>query len=429
MINISGITSLPTNFTNCTNLGEIQVYYIKTLQSINDIHFNNNINYIYFNDCNLTGDIGTYIMPSGVTLISMQYNKIGGNFPSIMFNTKIQTLSLSGNLLNGNIAGMVFPDSLQLLDISSNSGITLNLSVIPYVSGATVGVFHTNKLTQLQLYSISGITGNLSNLIIDNNMYLSIYNTNANCDLSKLNPAKIYSLYAQNCPNLHGNLTNWLTGTTILSTLCINDDYILSGDTTNWNVNNVDDLQIPYTNLSGKLKQNNVYYLVANNTKISSNIKTDFNFSNRAYYVNLSNCTGITGNLSGVTLSTGIYYFDVRNNPNIFGSNKFIDYLFTNRKNFTFPYTVYINIYGIGDTVTGGTQQLGDTGTFPLGTGGTGQWNLTESQVNYLVAGLDYTGSGSTTSWTQGQKVYWMEFAKISSTNLNNRYIYYSINY
>ena len=102
--------------------------------------------------------------------------------------------------------------------------------------------------------------------------------------------------------------------------------------------------------------------------------------------------------------------------------------LFTNRKNFTYN-TLQINISGIGDSVTGGTKVLGDTGTFPVGTGGTGQWNLSESQVNYLVAGLDYTGTGISISWTQGQKVYWMENAKISSANLNPRYINYYIGY
>jgi hypothetical protein len=187
-------------------------------------------------------------------------------------------------------------------------------------------------------------------------------------------------------------------------------------------------MRIDNTNLSGQLKMTNPYDLYASNTKISSNITTDFNFANRAFDIELNNCPNLTGNLSGVTLCNSQYIFYIYGCTGITGSNSFINYLFINRKNFTYN-TLQINISGIGDSVTGGTKVLGDTGTFPVGTGGTGQWNLTESQVDYLVAGLDYTGIGTTAAWTQGQKVYWMENAKISSTNLNQRYITYYIGY
>jgi hypothetical protein len=258
-------------------------------------------------------------------------------------------------------------------------------------------------------------------------MYL-YSNYNFYCDLSKLNIDKVYYFNATGCVNLHGDLSNWLTGSSTHYEITISNCFLLSGDTSGWNVNNVDLMRIDGTNLSGQLKMTNPYNLHANNTKISSNIATDFNFANRAYQIELYYCPYLTGNLSGVTLCNSQNTFYIYGCTGITGSNSFINYLFIHRKNFTYYY-LDIAMSGLGDSVTGGTKQLGDTGTFPVGTGGTGQWNLTEAQVDYLVAGLDYTGTGSSISWTQGEKVYWMENAKISSTNLNNRYISYSIAY
>jgi hypothetical protein len=69
-------------------------------------------------------------------------------------------------------------------------------------------------------------------------------------------------------------------------------------------------------------------------------------------------------------------------------------------------------------------------GTFPVGTGGTGQWNATEAEVNNLALGKDYGGGPIIyTPWTQKEKIYWYRYAKISSINTNRRYMYANIAY
>ena len=79
----------------------------------------------------------------------------------------------------------------------------------------------------------------------------------------------------------------------------------------------------------------NPFWLWANSSKISSNIATDFNFANRAYWIDLSYCPNLTGNLSGVTLCNSQYIFNIYGCTGVTGSNSFIEYLWLNRKNFT----------------------------------------------------------------------------------------------
>ena len=431
----TGITSIPTNYSGYTNLTSLTMYAVNNInQNINDFKFNQNMEYIafiyFYGKGKLYGDIGTFVLPLSATSLTIMNTNITGNITQLMLSPKMQYLDLSSNFLNGDVINMTIPTSLLSLSVGSNSGVTFTLSSTPYYSGKTVGVFHTKNMNQFNVSYISGITGNLSNYIIDNQMSNMYWYSNYNfyCDLSKLNIDKVSNFNATGCINLHGDLTNWLTGSSVHYEITISNCSLLSGDTSGWNINNVDLIRIDNTNLSGQLKMTNPNQLYASNSKISSNIATDFNFTNRAFQIDLSNCKNLTGNLSGVTLCNSQFIFYIYGCTGITGSNSFINYLFTNRKNFTYN-TLQINISGIGDSVTGGTKVLGDTGTFPVGTGGTGQWNLSESQVNYLVAGLDYTGTGISISWTQGQKVYWMENAKISSANLNPRYINYYIGY
>jgi hypothetical protein len=430
----TGITSIPMNYSGLTYFSSLTMYALNNLDmSINDFVFNEkmqSINFLnYYGRSKLHGTLSTFVIPLSASSITIRNTYVTGNIELLVLPPKLQYLSLDTNFLTGDVSGMTIPNTLYQLGVNSNSGVTFTLSSTPYYSGKTAGVFHTQSINQFDVSYIGGIFGDLSNFIIDNQMSnLTLYsNNNFYSDLSKLNISKVYNFNATNCPNLHGDLTNWLTGTSTIYQIVLSNCSLLSGSTSAWNVNNVD-LRIDGTNLGGQLKMTNPYQVFANGTKITSNIATDFNFTNRTYSADFNGCIYMTGNLSGVTLNYSQYAFYINGCTGITGSNSFINYLFINRKNFT-NYSLNIQITNIGDTVTGGTQQLGDTGTFPLGTGTTGQWNLSESQVNFLVQGLDYTGTGTNTPWTQGQKVYWMQNAKISSINNNQRYIYYNISY
>jgi hypothetical protein len=68
-------------------------------------------------------------------------------------------------------------------------------------------------------------------------------------------------------------------------------------------------------------------------------------------------------------------------------------------------------------TVISGTYQSPNVGTY---TGNIN--NLTEDQINNLSNGLDYTGSGTNTPWTQKEKVWILVNLNISSTNSTKRY-------
>ncbi|MFA5366453.1 MAG: hypothetical protein WC333_00820 [Dehalococcoidia bacterium] len=436
------ITAIPQDFTTTPLLNSMAFTYLNSLRTISGVTFNSNlnsinigycpllvddINTINFNNklstiqmyyCSLTGDIGNFVVPTGTTYINFNSNDITGNISGITFNNVIQTLYLQLNPISGDIINMSIPNSLNTFYIS-NTDVYVNFDN---------GVFHTKNLTVFSFESISGITGNLSNLIFDNNMStVYLRNTNINADLSNLNPSKVNSLAIDNCGSMYGNISNWITGTTILSYLTMSSNPHLTGNLINWDVNDIYYLDIhSCTGLTGALKHNNVQYLYTHNTGINSNIATDFNFLTRGYVIQMNNCSNLTGSLSGVTLSSGLAQFYVYNCPNIVGSNAFINYLFTYRKYFTYIYTVTINFSNIGEAVTGTSETLGDLGTY---SGSSTGWDLTEEEVNNLAVGTDYDGLGTNTPWDSKQKVYWIENAKISSTNLNYRYVRYNITY
>ena len=48
--------------------------------------------------------------------------------------------------------------------------------------------------------------------------------------------------------------------------------------------------------------------------------------------------------------------------------------------------------------------------------------DLTEQQVTNLANGLDYTGTGTSTIWSQKNKIYWLVTAKNSSSDSSLRY-------
>ena len=419
IVSISGVT-----FPNISN------FYLEYQQSmaddINDINFSGITN-ISMSYNRLHGNIHEFVIPDNTEYIYFQSNKnISGYISGITFNDNIRYLSLNDNMIYGSIVGMVLPYSLNNILNLSNNDIYIDFDE---------GEFNTNQLTTLYLNNISGITGDLSNFIIGDRLNRLDLHTiqDSYTDLSKLNIGTgIRNLYIHNT-NFYGDLTNWLTGTTINITnqLFLHTNPNISGDTSNWNITSQACYLYNSPQLTGRLKHNNVYDLRINGTStipmnITSNIVEDFNLSNRMIYF-YGQFGSLTGNLSGVTLNTSFYQFYVNDNPDIYGSNEFIDYIFINRNVFTsttWSNICYINISNIGDSVNGDLEELGDLGTY------TGyEWNLSETQVNNLSNGLDYDGNGTNIEWNSKQKIYWFKNAQISSTNSGKRYITYNITY
>jgi len=416
IVSISGITFPSISRFNIA-------YQSSLIDDINDINFSGITN-ISVNNNSLTGNINDFIMPDDTLWINFRYNNIGGYISGITFNDTIQTLYLSNNNIYGSIVGMTLPDSLNGYLLLSNNNIYIDFDE---------GEFFTNQLYYLYLDNISGITGDLSNFIIgDRLMTLYLHSINDSyTDLSKLKiGSNISTLHIYNT-NFYGDLTNWLTGTTINISyqLYFFNNPNISGDTSNWNITSQTCYLYNSPQLTGRLKHNNVYDLRINGTSttpmnLTSNIAEDFNLSNRMLYFR-GEYGSLTGNLSGVTLYSRFRDFYINNNPDIYGSNEFIDYIFTNRNVFTGLYSISnINIANIGDSVSGTTETLGDLGTY---TGS--EWDLSEIQVNNLANGLDYDGNGSNTEWSSKEKIYWIKNAQISSSNTSKRYITYNITY
>lgn len=411
-----GITSLPPFPQTLTQF--IQIQYCDYLTNdINIIVFPTGVTYIVMNNNSLTGNIGNFVIPSETIGLGFINNNLSGNISGLTFNDKIISMQLNHNTnITGSLVGMMIPNSLSSMFLN-NTNMYIDFDD---------GTFDTKNLRYLNLSEISGITGNLANLIITGNSLQSLVfnSTPIDSDLSNLSLANIFDLQIVFTHPIYGDISNWLTGTTNLDRLEIGFNPNLSGDTSNWNVSGISTINFQNdVGLYGALKHNDPHTLVLAGTNISSNIETDFDFTNRALDIRI-NDSEIVGNLSGVTLYSGIFRFFIYNNSNVFGSNAFIDYLFVNKKFFTSTNGFYIEMGGIGDAVTGISETLGD-----LGTWSGSQWDLTEEQVNNLAAGTDYDGLGTNTPWDSKQKIYWMVNARISSTNPTKRYINYYISY
>lgn len=438
IISNSGINKLPKDFTN-TITQTVNVYYTAitsisgitypdTIRTINirsnnslvddigDIVLNDNTTAVNLYSNSLTGNIQDLILPISGSTILLYSNEIGGYLSGATISENATNYNISDNNITGNIVGLSLPPSLTQLQVNTN----------PIYFDFDEGVFNTSGLTHFYAYSISGITGDLSNFILGDNLdWFDIRLSHANSDIEDLViPTTIKGVYISD-NDFYGDASNLFNSghTQLVEIFVYNLDY-MSGDTSNWGLDSCNTLNLYNTSLTGRLSHSNPYSVQAFNSNFTSDIGADFNFANRGYNINLAD-NELTGNLSGVTLYSSLYYFKISNNSGITGSDDFADYIFDNRKFFT--RSVYLYLENLGDTITG-LRQLGDLGTYP--TGATNyQWDLTEAEVNNLEIGTDYDGLGTNTAWTQAEKIYWMETAKISSTNLSYRYVRYYIYY
>lgn len=369
--------------------------------------------------CALSGDVGTWNIPSGITnfgiyiselcgdltqlnlpnlsYVNLVRSNFTGNISGITLGSGATNIYLNDNNLSGELS--TYPYEPNNLCIGGNSGITLNLSTS-----------YAPDINNINIYGIGSISGDFQNFNTSNIGCLQLggdgfINTDITAtNFSKLDTSTLFCFGLQHA-NLCGDYTGFLTGSTGICRFILAYNSGFSADTTNWNTSGMCYIFANGTpHLRGALSVDAPHTIRACCTCISSNIETDFDFTNRAYWIEL-NDTCMTGHLSGVSMNYGIYQFMVFRNPSICGSNEFADYLFTNRKNWSRNYAS-INFSSIGDSPTG-TYQMGD-----LGTWSGSEWDLTEAQINNLAAGTDYDGAGTNTPWTSKEKVWWNECAK-----------------
>lgn len=410
----SNMTSPPMDFSNCTNLSNISFNYCNNMVAdINDINFGNMRGSITTYDTGIYGNLELFTPPTGVTSLQLRNSNFTGNISGITSAySGITSLYLDGNNLSGDTTNVIIYDNWTTFDVGDNPNIYINLE----------NSFYTNNLNIIELNRISGITGNWSNFVIEKTSisrmdleYTPIYS-----DISNLEVEKINNFSAYNC-DIVSDISSWYTGTSLTSIFEIHNNPNLSGDTTNWNVDNITQFYVNNTKLSGILTHNNVNQMRINSTDIESNIATDFNFSNLYWFE--CGFSNVYGHLSGVTLGFNFYLFRVYGCPNIYGTNELINYFFINRENWSRS-GAQSSFYSIGDVATGSVEELGDMGSWS-----DSPWNITEAGVNNLVAGLDWTGSGTTVPWNSKQKIYWMKNRQISSTNATLKYMLRNFSY
>lgn len=133
----------------------------------------------------------------------------------------------------------------------------------------------------------------------------------------------------------------------------------------------------------------------------------------------LYNNPHFTGNLGNLTLWSNKSKIYLQNcaYTNIGG---FVNNVFTQRNTCLKATGGVTNINvanNVDNNLLTGVLQRGSLGTY------TGNQNdLTETQIDNLSNGLDYTGSGSNTAWTHKEKIWWLVNCKNSSTDNSSRY-------
>jgi len=308
---------------------------------------------------------------------------------------------------------MTFPDSLDFLYLYNNDFI-LDLS----------STFDFNNINTLSLTNISGITGDFSNMIIDNVTNLDLNYNSFNIDLGnlKINWGSISRLNVYGVTSNVSDLTPWFpSGVTSNCYIVYLYNSTCTGDITNWNINTTY-LNLQNTNLTGDITNWDLLPLSCDieNTYISGNLSNlDFTSKPTTYFY--ARDSYMSGDLSGVTLPFNFTAWQISNCTGATNIDSFFNYLWINRKNWTQNFYIYVQ--NLGDYPSG-TYQLGDLGTY-----GGHEWDLTETEINFLVSGDDYTGTGSNTPWTTLEKYYYHLNAKINSGSTTKKYKINSITY
>ena len=408
-------TCIPDDYSN-TDLRTFGLYQVCGITNdINNMNFGDNLTSMNINYTTMCGNLENYTFPTGVTNLYYSQSEFIGNLSGITVPNNANSVQLCWNNLSGELMDFYRPSSIANLNFSYNTGVTFTLS----------STFDTCNITDLCLSCISGITGSFTNLTVGNSLSRFAAQYTPICPSINdfnINSVKYFELYNN---GICDDITPFLTGATGTCYLCLAYNYNLSGDTTGLDFSCTRNFVAYNTALSGTMCHFNPFCFRMNNTCISSDIGNDFDFSGQGYYIYLqNNC--LNGHLSGVTHNfTCIYYFQVGGNSNIYGSNEYTNYIFVNRKNFI-RNSLQIAYNGIADTVSGTTEELGSLGTYP---GDPSGMDLTEEQINNLVAGTDYDGLGTNTPWDGKEKIWWMKNACVSSSSTTKRYSTFNISY
>lgn len=412
------LTDVPSDYSAVNNLTSMYFNYLPALSGNVDTWLfpDNNMNSFSVSCTALCGCVPYIIdnlLPTGLTYLQLNYSCFTGNLADINIPQNTYQFLLEGNNITGNVSDLDLTNknSLLYLELDNNPTMCWDLNT-PY---------NTCNLIRLSLNNISGVTGSFNNLTVGSSLIqLCMYSTCCiTADINELPLNNNISTLNIASSNVSQDVTAAFSGTNNLDCLCIHSNFNLSADTSYWNVPNLTFFVAYNTKICGRLCLACPYCAVFYSSCVQSCIEEDFDLSVRAlYFCGFNNC--MTGHLSGVSFNFScICRFSVQGNTAISGTNEFTNYVFVNRKNFTRNPTC-LNICNLADTVTGISEVLGDLGTYG---GDPSGMDLSETQVNNLVCGLDYNGLGSNIPWDSKQKIYWFKNACCSSATTTKRYV------
>ena len=448
-VNYAGITDASIDLSNLTSITYFQLYNDTSASNeIGDIKLPNDVSTIAIDYCyNIDGDISGFTFPRKTSSISIRYSNVSGDIINEINGLDTGTtryLYFSSNDMSGDISGLTLWEGLSSIDISDNDGINGNLSssvTIPTTLNTAIlsatnivldltSTVDFQQVQRLYLSGISGVTGSFSNMTIDNVGYLYFGSNTFSSDIGDLpvNWDKIVEISMPQTTSSNSDLTDWFPSghTTTIHNLNIRNSTV-TADITNWHTGNWG-TSSTYTTLYFD-GSSNITGSISNwgtamprtisiyNSGVGGDVGAIDFATNESMYMTMYN-TSLSGDLSGVTLAYRAASFYINNCSSVTGTDSFIDYIWTNRKNWTGNLNVRMD--NIGDSITG-TYQLGDTGTYPTGTTNYA-WDLTEAELNNLVAGNDYDGNGTNTAWSQNEKRYYMLNAMVSSSSTQKRY-------
>jgi len=440
-----GITSFGIDMSNttCTSFNITSLPY--ATNDMSDLIFPDVTTSVYmYNTPLVGGDVTDIYLPPSMTTYQVQITSVYGDVFAWDIPTGITTFNFSSHDITGDVSGLTLWEGLRSYTLGNNDGITgdLNLTIPASFNGQfsfsqcsnvvldLTSTFDFSGATNVNFQIISGVTGDFSNMILDSCTYLQLSSIgyvipdfgdlSLNWDI--LSTVSIASNYTNT-----SDITSWFpSGTSCnIKSLYANGWDGLTGDITDWEIGTFG-TSTDYSQLN--LQQTKIYgdignwgsplprYVLISETDISGDIgQMDF-ATNKTEYAYIQD-TGLSGNLSGVTLDYRIRYFYADNSTGVTGTDEFVDYIWAARKSWIA--TFRINISNIADTITG-TYQLGDLGTY-----GGHEWDLTEAEINNLVLGNDYDGGGSNTPWTKNEKRYYLTNAKESEFSTTDKYKVY----
>lgn len=442
------------NKTNVTGIGLYPIYGIddnykkfpnlKMFYSANSYYQLKKNEYLNFNGLDMKYIILTYAN------VLIDYDSISTNIEYLTFTREYysdvnQSVYLSNKLSTlKNLKSLTLMNHFNMyLDVSVLSGNT-GLTSIGFqqtstkINGSLAFLKDNNNITSIQLQSC-GASCNLKGKTFSN-LQSIIFNQFSEWNFTECfnsyNLAVTNSIYTYELMILSGVTSDLNSIRNDLTTLpfllfAIMSDY-LYGDIS------------PFGRISTtyrfQLSGLNLYGDITNLNKTAIKPTSAFELSRGKFY---GDCTFLTGVTSQIITMVALKKHDTNLLTNIELSvdnsnrtllafnggeltteqlNAIVDKVFEKRNIYNNAISKNLNINNNSGATTGVYQQPN------VGTYSGNIHNLTETEINNLSNGLDYTGSGTNTAWTQREKMWILVNLHISSGNINPRY-YWVIQY